>query len=567
MEKPVVQLRFDRKTASRFASLAKPFFSSDQKWKAWGFVLLLACFSITVNKLNALINEVLGDFMTALSLREREEFFKQLMYFGIAFIVVTPLAALNSYTEGRLALLWRKWLSLHILRRYYSNRAYYKINSYEGIDNPDQRIEEDIRSFCGQSLSILLIVFNSTIALWFFSRILMSISWTLVVAVLIYAAVGSLLAYLLGRPLIGLNFSQLRLEADYRYKLVNVRDNVESISFYQAEAGELTRTRQRLKNALKNQLAIINRNLRLNYFTTKYNYLLPIVPVVIVSPLYLDGQIEFGKVTQSVGAFTAVVNALSIIVTNFGQLSSLTAVITRLGTFWEALEDVQQLEEGDEHFSREVGKHVCMKGVTILTPKRAQVVLRNLNFTLENESLLISGPSGVGKSSILRAMSGLWNNGSGTIVMPPRVKCFFLPQRPYMVLGTFRSQILYGLKRKGLTDADLLAVVQQVGLGETLARIGGFQSVLDWPNFLSTGEQQRVAFARLILAQPEYVFLDEATTAIDRKSEAKLYEALRSFTKVVVSVGHRSNLEQFHDLVLEISESGSNTIVKAEVRS
>jgi len=564
MQQTASQIRFDRKTMQRLYLLAKPFFSSDQKWLAWGLVMALACFSISVNLLNVLMSYINRDFMTALSLREKDEFLKQLIYYLMAFLGVSPVIVLYRFTEERFAVLWRKWLSLKTLERYFSNRAYYKINSYEGIDNPDQRIEEDIRSFCGQSLSILLIIFNSIITLTAFSGILWSISWILVIAVLAYAGVGSALAYFMGRPLIGLNFTQLRLEADYRYKLVNVRDNAESISFYHAEPVELTRSRQRLKRVLKNLLLIIKRNVRLNFFITNYNYVLQILPIVIVSPLYLDGKIEFGKVIQAGSAFAAVVNALSIIVTNFGQLSSLTAVITRLGTFWEALEDVQKTESGEGYINREVGSVIAFRGVSITTPKRNQVVLRNLNFELANENLLITGVSGSGKSSILRSLSGLWNSGSGTIIVPPRDESVFLPQRPYMVLGTFRNQLLYGLKKKGLTDTALLAVVNQVGLGDTLARIGGFQTILDWPNFLSTGEQQRVAFARLFLQQPSYVFLDESTTAIDPKSEAYLYGILRNFTKCVVSVGHKASLAQFHDHILELSGDGTFTYYKKD---
>ncbi len=498
--------------------------------------------------------------MNALNLREQQEFFKQLLYYLLAFACISPINVLYRYTEERFGLFWRRWLSLHTLDKYFSNRAYYRVSAYEGIDNPDQRIEEDVRSFCSQSLSILLILFNSIITITAFIGILWSISWTLVAAVLLYAMIGSFSAYYLGKPLIGLNFQQLRLEADYRYKLVNIRDNAESIAFYGGEGIEKTRTRQRLKRALKNLTAIIFRNLKLNFFTTNYNYILQILPIVIVAPLFLNGKIEFGAVLQAGGAFVAVVNALSIIVTNFGQLSSLTAVITRLGSFFEALDEARKPDVGENFFDRRTEDRIACKTVSIMTPKREQTVLRNLNLDLTSGGLLITGPSGMGKSTILRALSGLWNSGSGLIITPAREHCLYLPQRPYMVLGTFRNQLVYGLRKKGITDGSLLAVINQVGLSESLNRVGGLNGVLDWPNFLSTGEQQRIAFARLILAQPQFIFLDEATTAIDQKTEAYLYGLLGRFAKVIVSIGYRSNLAKFHTHVLELTGEGNYRI-------
>lgn len=557
MEQQASQLRFDRVAWRRLFALAKPFFTSEIRWLARGLLVLLALFSVSVSALNVLMSYISRDFMTALSLKEKDEFLKQLYLYLLAFAGVSPVVVFYRYTEERFGLLWRRWLSLRMLNQYFSQRAYYKINSYEGIDNPDQRIEEDIRSFCVTSLSLLLILFNSIITISLFMGILWSISFTLTVAVLLYALFGSLLAYLLGRPLIGLNFNQLRKEANYRYKLVNVRDNAESIAFYRAEAKERTRTRQRLKEALRNLLLIIKRNRNLNFFTTNYNFIIGILPTIIVAPLYLDGKIEFGVILQAGTAFVQVVNALSIIVLNFGQLSALTAVITRLGSFWEALESVAEGDTNRPGITTVVNPRLEFKSVTIMTPKRDQVLLRDLSFSLDDKRLLITGTSGSGKSSILRVIAGIWSSGSGEITRPNLSECMFLPQRTYMVLGTFRNQLLYGQPQRGIPDSTLLAIVSQVGLGDTLRRIGGFDGVFDWPNFLSTGEQQRLAFARLILAQPKFAFLDEATTALDARSETAMYRLLQSFTRSFVTIGYRGALEQFHDYLLELGGDGA----------
>ncbi|MCO6431058.1 MAG: ABC transporter ATP-binding protein/permease [Deltaproteobacteria bacterium] len=547
----------ERRTLQQLAKIVPPFFVSELRWRATGMLLLLAVFSISINSLDALMSYIGRDFMTALSLRERDDFLRQLYRYLGAFAIATPVVVFFRYTEERLGLMWRRWFSRLILKRYLQNRAYYKINYGGKIDNPDQRIEEDIRSFTSTSLSFLLIVFNSMIKLFLFTGILWSISTSLVYAVFAYAAVGSLITYLVGRPLIGLNFAQLKKDADYRYKLINVRDNSESIAFIGDEGKELTRSRQRLKIALDNLLRIINWNRNLSLFTTGYNYVVVILPTIIVAPLFLDGKIEFGVVTQASFLFAHVLGALSIIVTHFQGLSTLAAVINRLGSFWEALEEIErQPPNYSGGIKTRIGELVRFDDVTIVTPKREQVLIRNLSFELSSGGLLISGPSGSGKSSILRVLTGLWTSGSGSIVRPPLNSTMILPQRPYMVLGTLRNQLLYGSKSTGYLDEELLKVIHKVGLYETFKRVGGFESTLDWANILSTGEQQRLAFARLLLSRPRFVVLDEATTAIDQDSEQYFFSLVKEFASLYITVGFHATLRRYHDTIIEIEDDG-----------
>lgn len=543
---------------SRLAVLIRPIFiASETRLIAWGLLLLLITLSSSRIGMDVLRSFLERNLLTSLELREGGEFFKQLYRLLGAIILSTAAAVFARYTEERLALFSRRRLGVEVLGRYFSARSFYKINAYEGIDNPDQRIEEDVRSFAVSCLSIFMILFNSVVSLVSFMFILASISWNLTLAAVLYALFGSVTTYLLGRPLISLNFTQLKKEADYRYKLVNIRDNAESIAFYGGESKEYTRSRQRLKGALSNLLRIINWNRNLNFFTIPYNYLITILPVVVVAPMYFDGRIQFGVVWQSITAFSQAVNALSIMVLNFGSLSVLAAVINRLGGFWEGLEQARREEAGGRDRFMIVEKpQIEFRGVSIYTPMRDQLLVKDLSLNLENRRLLITGHSGSGKSSILRTIAGLWSAGQGTIVRPPLKDMLFLPQRPYMVLGSFRSQFLYSARRTSLSDDDLRSVLQEVGLEDTLRRIGGFEMVLDWPNVLSSGEQQRVAFARLLLNRPRFAFLDEATTAMDSDSERALYELLQGFTRSYISVGYRSILAGYHDLVLELKGNG-----------
>ena len=550
--------KIDRKTVTQLKKITSSLFTSEMKWKAIGLFVLLATFSISLNYISARLSYIGRDFITALSLRDSNEFYKQLYLYLLGFAIATPVVVFYRYTEERTALFWRKWFSRRILKRYFDNLAYYKINLFSSVDNPDQRIEEDIRDFTNMSLSFTLILFNSLIQLFIFMGILWSISSTLTYAVFAYAILGSIITYFLGRPLIDLNFIQKKKEADYRYKLVNLRDNAESIAFLGDEEKEYTRTRQRLKYALTNQLAIFNCYRRLNFFTTGYNYIIGILPTVIVAPLFLAEKIEFGVVTQAGFGFTVVLGALSIIVQHFYGLSNYAATINRLGSFWDALSQAEkEIVYNGERINYLQGESVKFENINILTPRGDGKILSNLTFEIEKGGLLITGPSGSGKSSILRSLAGLWTAGSGLITRPDLSKAVFFPQRPYMILGSLRNQLLYSTHRSGVSDKKLKEVLIRVGLVDVLKRIPNFDTVMDWPSILSTGEQQRLAFARLLLAKPKLAILDEATTALDSASEEMMYRIVQETAGLYISVGYRETLEKFHSTIITLTSEGS----------
>jgi putative ATP-binding cassette transporter len=547
----------DRHVVRRFWMLTRPFFSSEMKWRALGLVVLLLALSLSLNGVGVLMSYISRDFMTALQTKNTDTFYSELFTYVLAFLLATPIGVYYSYTEQRLNLLWRRWLSHHILARYFNQRAYYRLNLRGEIDNPDQRIAADVTGFCGHSLTFCLILFNSTVQLFLYGHVLWSISWILFPAAVAYALFGSLLTYLLGRPLIGLNFAQLKKEADYRYKLVTVRDSAESIAFYGREVREYTRTRQRLKAALNNALQVMNWNRNLSFFTTGYNYVLAILPTVIVAPLFFRGEIEFGAVIQAGAAFTFVLNALSIVVNHFGNLSLFAAEINRLGSFWDAIEESATLPATGQRIAVATGAPLEFRGVTIWTPRREQVLVKNLSFTMHGRSLLLSGPSGSGKSSILRVIAGLWDTGSGSVIRPDLKNALFLPQRPYMVLGSLRAQLVYGVRRGSILDRELVSVLQTVRLTDMLERVGGLDAILDWPNILGTGEQQRLAFARLLLMRPKIVFLDEATTAMDSSIEQMIYKTLPTVVDQYVSTGSHAELSKFHEHSIQLIGDGT----------
>jgi putative ATP-binding cassette transporter len=557
-----------RKTARQLFQITRAFFKSERRGKARGLLLLLITLSIAYIGVVVLTSYAGRDFMTAIEKKDHLGYWNAMGRYAATFVVAILINVYYRWTEQTLALLWREWMSQHLIKRYFNNRAYYRLRGSESIDNPDQRISEDVRNFTTDSLSYAMMVVNSVMTLIGFLGVLWSISSTLVGVALVYAAFGTVMCFIIGRRLVGLQYHKYQKEADFRYGLVRIRDNAESIAFYRGEKREHRDLIHRLAAIVANMRTIIVWNRNLGFFRNSYNYLALVLPVLIVAPMFMNGSTPFGVVTQTIEAFAQVLAAVSIVANNFEDLSTYLAGIQRLGILWDDLDDFDAEEERSarENLQQldEAGNAVKLDKLTVLTPDRIKVLAKDLSFELNpKQSLMIMGASGTGKSSVLRTIAGLWPSGPGSLERPALNHLMFLPQRPYMVPGTLRDQLRYPDHDRNVDDAIIRGIVEQVNLSDVLARVDGdLDRIIDWTNVLSLGEQQRVAFARLFLRQPQFAFLDEATSALDEDNQSRLYELVRQSGIGFISVGHRETLRPFHQHVLKLKSLGEWELIR-----
>ncbi len=560
---PLLQKETFAKTRRQFWRIVRAFFASERRNKATFYAIVLFVLAVATNAIVAVwISNSLSHVITEISKKNVDMFwFYMTRYLG--YLALAVFVDVNyRWAEQSLGLLWREWLAQHLIKRYFNNRAYYRLRGSENIDNPDQRISEDVRNFASDSLSYALIVLNSILTAGAFLGVLWKISGNLLIVATIYAVVGTFICVRIGRRLVRMHYDRYQKEADFRYGLVRVRDNAESIAFYRGEKREHLDLVKRLGSVVSNMKFIIAWNRRLGYFRNGYNNAALLIPIVIVAPLFMDGKIELGKVTQSMDAFAQVLGALTLITSNFEGLSSYLAGVQRLGSLWDDLDDFDAEEEriaheGQQHVD-EVGQLVKLDKLSVRTPDGTKTLVKELHFELApKESLIIMGASGTGKSSVLRTIAGLWTNGTGAIQRPVLSELMFLPQRPYMVPGSLRDQLLYPYPDHGLDDAKIRDIIEKVNLADVLSRVdGNLDRVIDWTNVLSLGEQQRIAFARLLVRSPKYAFLDEATSALDEENQTLLYGLVRESGIGFISVGHRNTLIPFHNRMLLLQRTG-----------
>ena len=548
--------------------IAGAYWRSEEKWSGWGLLTAIILLSLSNVYVSVRINEWNKSFYNALQAFNRVEVIRQLLVFCALALIGATISVNALYLNQMLQIRWRRWLTRRYVSDWLADRKYYRFWFTNTTDNPDQRIAEDIQQFVAYVMNLSVGLLSSSVLLVSFIFILwglsgpleiplgkwglLSIPAYLVWTALLSAWLATWLAMKIGRPLVRLNFARQRFEADFRFGLAHLRENTESIAVYGGEAAEFLIFKNRFRKVIENFWEIMKQQRRLNWFTTGYAQLAVVIPLVVVSPRYFAKQIGLGGLMQVANAFAYVHNALSFIVNAYGDIANWLAVTERLSSFEERLHETRKASRvRREIVIRNQGAGVVADNLDLDLPDGAPL-LRGITFTVDAESsLLITGPAGAGKSVLLRAIAGIWPFGCGQVTLSPHRR-LFVPQLPYSPLGTLADALLYPFTDSNQVSVDQLsAVLLEVGLG---AMIGELNSE-NWSQRLSQAEQQQLAFARILLAKPAVIFLDDATSALDDSSEARLYGLLRSesWRPTIVSASYKSTLFNFHDKVLDIS--------------
>jgi putative ATP-binding cassette transporter len=558
-----------RNSAREFARIAFPYFRSEDARA--GRILLLTVIALQLLQvwLNVRFNAWYKTFYDALQNKDWDTFIWQLGVFSVLAAAFIVSAVYQLYLQQWLQIRWRRWLTTRYLGRWLGQGTHYRMRlKGDFADNPDQRIADDIKLFINSTLDIGISLLGSIVTLISFVVILWNLSSTfplvigsysfnipgyLVWAALIYAIIGTWVTHLVGRPLIRLNFDQQRYEADFRFSLVRLRENAEEVTLLAGEPAEEERLLDRFGRVVGNWYGIMRRTKRLTFLTAGYSQVAIIFPFIVVSPLYFTGSMMLGGLMQIASAFGQVQSALSFFVKAYSDIADWKAVLNRLAGFDASMDWARSLDSAAprvDHIA-DGGTALTAEELTVSLPN-GQEIVRVSDLVIEPaERVLVTGVSGSGKTSLFRALGGVWPFGSGSIRVPKGANLLVLPQKPYLPLGTLRGALAYPGPEDAFAPHEIDEVLIATGLEALQERL---DEVAYWADQLSVGEQQRLSIARALLQKPDWLFLDEATSALDEAAEASLYGLLleRLPQAAIVSIGHRSSLVIFHERFLEL---------------
>lgn len=553
--------------------IAREYWFSEDMWAAWRLLIVvislnlaLVYITIRINLWHSVFYQVIQDYNYA-------GFLNSVVQFAVLASMFTIMRGIQVYARMQLHINWRRWMTDKYLTEWLHQKTYYRLQLMAGsdADNPDQRISEDIELFVGLTLRLSLDLFQDVLTVSSFIVILWNLSGViylsvfdsqvpiygyLVWAALVYAVIGTFWTIKVGRPLVQLDYDQQRYEADFRYSLVRVRDNAESIAFYEGEGQEKNHCFRHFQNIISNYKKIITVRKNLMWLTTGYSQVAVIFSILVASPRYFYNEIHLGQMFQIIDAYNHVQVGFSFIIDSFSRLAQWRAVVNRLNNFILFMETVRLEDDSYKRTINRRSKHEFeVNNVSVFRPDGYKLVQNITLHIKRGDHILVAGPSGCGKSTLLRTFAGLWPYTTGNLNIPSEGKVLFIPQRTYMPIDELRKVLLYpGMPRK-LRDHELVEALVACRLSHLTNKL---DDSLDWGQALSLGEQQRIAFVRTLLMQPEWLFLDEATSALDEGTEHAVYELILKHLRktAIISVGHRSTLVKYHDHRLNLDGQG-----------
>ena len=561
--------------------LTKPYWVSEERWSARALLAGLVALTLGQVYLMVLFNLWYQAFFNALQDKNFAEFSWQLLRFAMLAGVYIVAAVYQLYLDMLLQMRWRRWLTEVYCTDWLADGAYYRMEVKDyGADNPDQRIAQDLQIFTSKSLFLGLGLLKAAVTLVSFVGILWGLSGSLSIpvagttltipgymvwAALLYAVTGTWLAHAIGRPLVGLNFDQQRFEADFRYSLVRLRENAEGVALYHGEADERRHLTARFGLVWQNWWGLMQYRKRLMGFTASYDQIAAVFPTLVAAPRYFAGAIQLGGLMQISFAFVKVRESLSWSITAYAELAEWKATVDRLTSFHQAMHTAQADARSRQGITVDAGeaRRLVTRNLTLALPD-GRVLVMDANAAIDaGAHALLTGPSGSGKSTLFRAFAGIWPFRRGHIEVPSGARVLFLPQRPYVPLGTFRDVVSFPASAGTLDDASVAEALRACGLDAFIKSLDDWQH---WAQRLSPGEQQRLGFARALLQKPDWLFLDEATSALDEGTERQLYQLIRSRLPdtTYVSIAHRPTLAAFHVRRLTLVPDGAGTRLVAE---
>ena len=558
--------RLDKVFFKRVWMLARPYWTRKGAWKSWLVVAFLVAMMGGYSLAGAYFTKLTADVTNALVDKKTSLYWELFSWLTICGLLRFGADLIQQLASGLLYQDWWHWLTGFMVDNYLQKQTYYHIAEDEKIDNPDQRIQEEIEPFCSTVGAFPQQFIGSLMDMSVQTTIMMSISSTMFFAVIGFTLFQAVTMYYINKPTIKQNFDVTVAEADLRYGMTHIRNNSENIAFYGGETIESQHMGARLNNVIKKQMRAAIYSGYMGIMNEGVSQVWNFLPLIVLVPLYFRGDISYGTIGQATASATMLLNSLSVLNSYIPQLTLAVPNIVRMSEVHEKFLEVQRARQGGEgYLTLREGKDITLKDVSLKTPGGEQTLITHLNLEVNAHSrLVIVGRTGTGKSSLLRAIAGLWYRGEGEITVPQDShSCLFLPQRPYTFLGDLRSQICYPAAKSPVSDEQLAELLRLVCLEGLIERQGGLDSEKDWSRTLSLGEQQRLGFARLLLAKPRYAFLDEATSALDHPTEATLYQQLEKSGIAYISIGHRDSLMKYHQQALCLEGQGKWQLLPA----